>query len=105
MYIDTYLGGECFTGAEAVWRDGIPIWGMNYVGRVTGEGFSGDFLKEALALVSADEPYRGPGLYMDGDYVYERKTEGDIHFFIGFEVIFHKKVKVYECSFHGGDIR
>lgn len=52
-YLDTYLGGERFSGEEAVWKDGTPVWAMNYSGRVTGAGFSGDFLKEALLHLCA----------------------------------------------------
>ena len=51
MYYDTYLGGEKFAGEEALWISETPYWSMNYVGRVTGENFSGDFLKEALLHV------------------------------------------------------
>lgn len=43
IYIDTYLGGECFAGEEAIWENGQPIWAMNYCGRVLGNGFSGAF--------------------------------------------------------------
>jgi predicted ATPase len=31
-------------------------------------GFSGDFLKEALAQVPRERPYRGPALYQKGAY-------------------------------------
>ena len=48
LYIDTYLGGKDFAGEEALWRNSTPLWSMNYYGRVTGEPFSGDFLKAAL---------------------------------------------------------
>lgn len=44
-YYDTYLGGSAFAGEKAVWLCGKPCWSMNYSGRVTGENFSGDFLK------------------------------------------------------------
>lgn len=44
MYYDTYLGGEQFSGEEALWIDNIPFWSMNYMGRVIGDNFSGDFL-------------------------------------------------------------
>ena len=50
-YIDTYLGGEQFSGEEGLWKDDIPLWSMNYAGRVLDEGFSGKFLKEVLSLV------------------------------------------------------
>ena len=51
MYYDTYLGGDRFAGEEALWISDVPYWSMNYVGRVTGSPFSGDFLKEALLHV------------------------------------------------------
>lgn len=63
MYYDTYLGGDKFAGEEALWIKGNPYWSMNYVGRVTGNHFSGDFLKEALLHVPHDKPFRGPDNY------------------------------------------
>ena len=56
MYYDTYLGGDKFAGEEALWISGIPRWSMNYAGRVTGENFSGDFLKDALLHVPEGKP-------------------------------------------------
>lgn len=41
---------------------------MNYSGRVLGQQFSGDFLKEALRYASPDMPYRGPEYYQSGEY-------------------------------------
>ena len=104
MYYDTYLGGDRFAGEEALWISGIPCWSMNYAGRVIGENFSGDFLKEALLHVPEDEPYRGPRLYSDGDYTYECSTEGSFDWFQGRETICLKGVPIYECFFHGGMI-
>ncbi len=37
----------------------MPFWSMNYVGRIIAEGFSGDFLKEALMNVPEDKPLEG----------------------------------------------
>ena len=68
MYYDTYLGGDRFAGEEALWISDVPYWSMNYIGRVTGSPFSGDFLKEALLHVPEDMPYRGPEKYVNGDY-------------------------------------
>jgi hypothetical protein len=48
MYYDAYLGGDKFAGEEALWISEVPYWSMNYIGRVIGANFSGDFLKEAL---------------------------------------------------------
>lgn len=104
-YIDTYLGGEKFIGEEALWQEGAPIWGMNYAGRVVGEGFDGEFLKEALSKVDGDQPYRGPRRYEKGPYTYKCRVEGDFEWFVGCEKIHLNGVKVYECMFHGGEVK
>ena len=44
-YYDTDLGGKNFSGEEALYQNGNPVWTMNYSGRVIDESFSGDFLK------------------------------------------------------------
>ena len=105
MYYDSYLGGEKFAGEEALWISGVPCWSMNYAGRVTGESFSGDFLKEALLLVPEEEPYRGPREYADGDYAYHCDTAGNFDWFQGKETIEYRGKQIYECYFHGGLIR
>ena len=105
MYYDTYLGGDRFAGEEALWISDVPYWSMNYAGRVTGEHFSGDFLKEALLHVPEDKPYRGPQKYINGDYAYSCDTEGDSDWFQGKETIDYRGKLIYECFFHGGIIR
>lgn len=105
MYIDTYLGGEKFAGEEALWVNNIPIWAMNYIGRITAEGFSGDFLKEALLLVPKENPYRGPMVYQNGEYKYHCIVNGEFDWFNGYEEIFCNNKKVYECIFHGGFVK
>lgn len=105
LYIDTYLGGECFSGEEAIWKNHVPIWAMNYSGRVIGENFSGDFLKSALREVPYDKPYRGPSYFQDGDYVYVCKVDGTFEWYQGYEEIMCQDVKIYECFFHGGKIK
>lgn len=104
-YYDTYLGGEYFVGEEAVWLYDTPLWSMNYAGRVIGENFSGDFLKEALTAVPAHLPYRGPEIYSKGDYHYHCKVDGEFVWFQGYEEIFYQDEKIYECFFHGGAVR
>lgn len=104
-YQDTYLGGEHFAGEEAVWYQGLPVYSMNYVGRVLHDSFSGDFLKEALLHVPEDIPYRGPLCYHNGDFTYHCNVRGEFHWFQGYEEIFCQGNKVYECYFHGGDIK
>ncbi len=105
MYYDTYLGGERFVGEEALWISETPYWSMNYVGRVTGENFSGDFLKESLLRVPFEKPYRGPDEYSDGDYSYKCAVSGEFDWFQGKETICYKGKEIYECYFHGGLIK
>jgi len=104
VYIDTYLGGERFSGEEAVWQDGKPVWSMNYAGRVVDQPFSGEFLKAVLAQVPMDKPFRGPDYYTDGTYVFEQTAEGGIPWFQGYEKITAGGRLVYELFFHGGTV-
>lgn len=104
LYLDSYLGGERFSGEEAVWRGGRPLWAMNYTGRVIGEGFSGDFLKYCLSLVEPSSPYRGPALHCRGDFAYRCRVEGSFGWFLGSEEIYLRGLMVYECVFHGGAV-
>lgn len=104
-YHDTYLGGEQFAGEEAVWKEGRAVYAMNYMGRVLGDSFSGNFLKEALRAADERMPYRGPEYYQAGEYVYQCKVTGDIAWFQGYEEICCRGEKVYECCFHGGLVR
>lgn len=104
VYLDSYFGSERFTGEECVWEKNIPVWAMNYSGRVIGDGFSGDFLKEVLSLVEQIYPYRGPPIHANGEYTYHCLVNGTFDWFTGHEEIFAGKVKVYECRFHGGII-
>ena len=105
MYYDTYLGGDKFAGEEALWISDIPYWSMNYIGRVTGENFSGDFLKEALLHVPEEKPYRGPEKYENGGYTYSCSVEGDFDWFQGKETICYQGKQIYECVYHGGLIK
>lgn len=105
LYIDTYLGGELFGGEEAVFENGRCVWLMNYCGRVTGDGFSGDFLKEALRLRPLHMPYRGPVCYRRDEYSYINHVSGSMDWFMGEEEILLGDRRIYECRYHGGGIR
>ena len=101
LYYDTYLGGSKFIGEEALWIKDKPYWSMNYAGHVTGEHFSGDFLKEALLRVPEELPFCGPEYYKSQDYVYTCEVEGDFTWFQGHEVITYQGQNIYDCFFHG----
>ena len=105
MYHDTYVGGEQFAGEEAVWRDGVAVYAMNYMGRVLSDRFSGNFLKEALRKADRRMPFRGPEYYQAGEYTYRCKVTGSFAWFQGCEEIHWNETKVYECVFHGGTLR
>ena len=104
LYLDTYLGGERFSGEEAVWFNGTPTWAMNYSGRVLDGRFNGDFLKHALLLVPAERPYRGPEAYQEGNLSYACHVTGSPDWYQGYEEIRFEDALVYECFFHGGSV-
>lgn len=101
-YYDTYVGGEQFAGQEAIWKKGKALYAMNYMGRVLAKEFSGNFLKAALRAANHKMPYRGPEYFEDGEYTYKCSVNGDFTWFQGYEEIYRKDTKVYECYFHGG---
>lgn len=101
-YHDTYVGGQQFDGQEAIWKNGRAVYAMNYLGRVLGETFSGNFLKEALRHASEEMPFRGPAEYQSGEYRYKCQVTGDVAWFQGQEEIWCRDEKVFECLFHGG---
>ena len=85
-YWDTYLGDLDFIGEEAVWFEGKPIWGMNYVGRMLVEKIPGgfiEFLKNTLMNVPQEMPYRGPEERVEGDFSYTCCVEGSIDWYRG----------------------
>lgn len=96
------VGTEQFAGEEAIWQNGRAVYAMNYMGRVLGERFSSDFLKEALRLADERMPCRGPEYHQAGEYLYKCKVSGDFTWFQGYEEMYCLHEKVYECYFHGG---
>ena len=107
-YIDTYLGGFHFIGEEVVWKSDVPIWGMNYYGKMlvdqVPQGF-GEFLKEALMLASTEAPYRGPGQHRSGSFCYQCEWKGSLEQFEGWEEISYQDALIYRLVFHGGEVR
>jgi hypothetical protein len=108
LYLDSYLGGFHFIGEEAVWKGGVPLWGMNYYGRMhvsaVPEGFS-HFLKEAMLRVSINAPYRGPRNYREGGFEYQCEWQGSLEDFRGEERILLDGQVIYSLYFHGGGVK
>lgn len=105
LYIDSYLGGELFSGEEGVWVKNQPVYAMNYSGKVLDDTFNGDFLKAALLLVPDEKPFRGPKVFQEQDYLYQCSVNGALDWFQGYEEIYYRQNKIYECYFHGGAVK
>ncbi len=79
-YHDNYFGGEPYGGREVVFFKGKPVYIMVYYGNI--DGSISDFnkvygiLMNALKLIQADKPYRGPKEYNEGDLSYTNDFTG-----------------------------
>ncbi len=109
-YHDTYFGVRDFIGAEVVYDNGAPAWGMNYFGFVLDEGVSEKdvyaFLRTALMQPGGGViPVRGPRRFDEGDRQYRLIVEGGLANFTGTEEIHFANKVVYRCRIHGGLIR
>lgn len=106
LYRDVYFGFTRFAGQEVIYLDGSPVWTMVYSGGMT----SGQadpavvyaFLRRALGRVTTDRPYRGPGEFAGGPYLYLNKACGSIECFQGTESIAGEGKPVYELHYGGG---
>jgi hypothetical protein len=108
LYQDIYYGSNPFIGEELVFKDGAAAWAMNYYGRVldpsapAGEVYR--FLQEAMRLVKADRPFRGPESHRNGDWEYQDASQGDLNGFNGEEKIFFQNRLVYLLHYRGGKV-
>lgn len=109
IYHDTYFGGRDFIGGEIVYKDKIPVWGMNYYGYVLEPSVSEKevygFLRKALMQDYFDViPVRGPKSYEDNIWRYTNTVEGNLARFTGKEEIYSGNELVYLAHYHGGSI-
>ncbi len=107
-YLDSYFGEKDFSGQEVVYLDGVPVWSMNYYGRMTRDEVPPGFietLREALRAVEEARPYRGSAEHVRGDYTYHCRSDGTVLSFQGRESIELEGREVYDLLFHGGQIR
>lgn len=107
LYIDTYLGSKDFIGEEAVFENQVPVWGMNYYGKMLvpniPDGFS-HCLKSALKAIPLEYPFRGPVAFEYEGFTYKCSWQGSLSDFIGNEEIYLNGTCIYKLSFHGGYI-
>jgi len=107
-YIDRYEGSKSFFGKEVVLKNGQKVWQMKYQGGVIDDVSPNEvynFLKKALKLVSRDRPYRGPENFVEGNFDYVDKSEGDVNDFSGEEKIFFEGREIYKLTYSGGKIK
>jgi hypothetical protein len=101
-------GNNPFSGQEVVYKNGNPIWSMNYYGVILDviidyEAFQ-DFLSRALKLVMKDMPYRGPSKFSSRDWIYSIKIDGSIKKFRGEEKVHYNNKNVFTLYIHGGNL-
>ena len=111
VYRDVYFGMRRFVGQETVYHAGRPMWSMAYAGGLDRSDADSEqikavyaFLREAMRLVSAERPYRGPASYRGARYMYACVSVGDLEAFRGTEEIQDSSGLVYRLRFAGGRV-
>lgn len=112
-YHDTYFGGVRFMGQEVIYiNSNISLWGMTYYGITIDESLTEEAVDKALrpALMHVGEddsviPVRGPRKFVNGDFTYEFKTNGNMEDFSGVEEIFKGDKLAYRLYCNGGIIK
>ena len=110
IYHDTYFGAKNFIGEEIIYKNKIPVWGMNYYGFVLDKNYTEkqvyDFLKKALIQECGELiPVRGPRTYKDHDLQYKNMPTGKLDNFSGKEEVLVKNRAIYRCLYHGGLVK
>jgi Domain of unknown function (DUF5680) len=106
-YTDRYFGFNPFGGEEIVYKNGKPVWIMNYYGVSVTQGIVDarqiySFLRKAMRKVDTASPFRGPKSLKQGAWVYSNVIDGVIGNFRGYETISFKGEHVYRLDYHGG---
>jgi hypothetical protein len=111
-YHEVHFGLARFTGQETVALEDRVIWSMVYCGgvspAVTDEATIAlihSCLRQALYIVEAERPFRGPRAFGRGAFHYSDESEGDLAAFRGTERITREGALVYRLDYCGGLIR
>jgi hypothetical protein len=109
-YLDSYFGGTDFIGEETVWRDGNPVWAMNYNGYILRlelitPSQAGQMIKASLSRMYTENRFLGGFQHSEGGFTYFDTSEGELDRFTGREWIQRNGIKAYELVYHGGLIR
>lgn len=87
-YIDSYFGGTDFIGQEVVWHQGIPLWAMNYYGRVIRPELidgtvAGRVIQRSLSTLYREGRFLGGFTHEVEDMIYVDTNEGEFRSFTG----------------------
>jgi hypothetical protein len=111
-YRDLRFGLARFTGQETVALDDRVIWSMVYCGgvalNVTDEAAVAlihSCLRQALYIVEAERPFRGPRAFGRDGLRYVDDSEGDLASFHGTERIMRDGALIYRLEYCGGLVR
>lgn len=102
FYRDIFFqGGKKFIGQEIIYQSNIPVWGMNYLGEITGRTET-DFLKESLLELSDRCRFGQLCQFEKRELKYKDSGQGDLSDFYGKEQIFYKDKNIYNLTYQGG---
>jgi hypothetical protein len=109
-YLDSYFGGTDFLGQEVVWRNGEPVWAMNYYGRILDPALidaarAGAIIKEALSELYREDRFLGGFEWSTPHGIYRDASDGTAASFTGREGIFVDGVEAYRLDYCGGLIK
>lgn len=110
LYRDIYFGLSRFSGLEAVYLGGNPVWSMAYSGGMHDASDAASarelykFLRLALRNMPRDFPVRGPLSFREDAFSYQMDFKGDLATFSGEERILIGLDAKYSLTFSGGMI-
>lgn len=109
-YHDSYFGGSDFIGEEVVYCAEMPVWAMNYYGRILNDDLitsaqAGQMIKISLSRMYEEGRFLGGFEHAENDLTYVDSNEGSVDSFNGRELIRRGQEIAYELVYHGGLIR
>jgi len=109
-YLDSYFGGTDFLGQETAWLGEVPVWAMNYYGRILRSKLidavvAGSVIKAALSALYREGRFLGGFEHEVGPARYVDASSGTVEGFHGVERIFIGASEAYRLDYHGGLVR
>lgn len=109
-YLDSYFGGTDFIGEEVVYYEDVPVWVMNYYGKIIAPEKitaveTAQIIKESLSKMYQEERFLGDFEHSSENSRYFDTNQGDLASFTGKEWITRDGETVYELVYHGGLVK